>query len=65
MFLYELIKLLDLQDNEYMNLVKYYENKLRNTNRKSFYYNSYLKKILCFNSKRQFIKEIKIKLENN
>lgn len=62
MSLYELIEWLDSQDNEYMSLVKYYENELRNTSQKSFYYNSYLKKILCFNSKRQFIKEIKSKL---
>lgn len=62
MSLYELIEWLDSQDKEYMSLVKYYENELRNTSQKSFYYNSYLKKILCFNSKRQFIKEIKSKL---
>lgn len=44
MSLYELIEWLDSQDNEYMSLVKYYENELINTSQKSFYYNSYLKK---------------------
>lgn len=38
--------------------VQYFEKALRDTDKKSFYYQSYLKNIHKLNSKREFIKEL-------
>lgn len=43
--------------------VKYYEERLRSVDKRSFYYDSYVKAIQKLNAKREMIKEILSKIE--
>ena len=54
----QLINYLSKCEEEFRKEVQELEKKLRNTNKNSFYYNSYLKEIHKLNAKREFIKAI-------
>lgn len=54
----QLINYLRNSEEKFRKEVQELEQKLRNTNKNSFYYNSYLKEIHRLNAKREFIKEI-------
>ncbi len=62
----KIIKITDYLENQEVALrrnVQYFEKQLKNTDKKSFYYNSYLKRIYAINSKRELIKEILMELD--
>lgn len=54
----KIMNYLESQEEVLQRNVQYFEKKLKNTDKKSFYYNSYLKRIHAINSKRELIKEI-------
>ena len=54
----QLINYLRISEEKFRKEVQELEQKLRNTNKNSFYYNSYLKEIHRLNAKREFIKTI-------
>lgn len=54
----QLINYLRISEEKFRKEVQELEQKLRNTNKNSFYYNSYLKEIHKLNAKREFIKAI-------
>lgn len=54
----ELIDYLKEREIELKENVRTYEEKLRQTSRESFYYNSYLKTLHRYRAKRELIKEI-------
>lgn len=54
----QLINYLSKCEENYRKEVQDLENRLRNTNKNSFYHNSYLKEIHRLNAKREFIKTI-------
>lgn len=58
-----LIEYLKEKDKELKENVVNLEEKLRNTSRDSFYYNSHLKTLHRFRAKRELIKEILFKIE--
>lgn len=61
----ELINYLKKEDIDLKENVVNLEEKLRNTSRDSFYYNSYLKTLHRFRAKRELIKEILSKIEKS
>lgn len=60
----KLINYLKHEDKDLKENVVNLEEKLRNTSRDSFYYNSYLKTLHRFRAKRELIKEILSKIES-
>ena len=54
----KLINYLSKCEEEFRKEVRELEKRLRNTNKNSFYYNSYLKEIHKLNAKREYIKTI-------
>ena len=54
----QLEKYLNNREKELSQDVKYYEKQLRNVDKKSFYYDSYVKTIQKLNAKREIIREI-------
>ena len=61
----ELVNYLKSKDTDLKENVVGLEEKLRNTSRDSFYYNSYLKTLHRFRAKRELIKEILSKIEKS
>lgn len=59
----ELIGYLKERETELKENVRAYEEKLRQTPRENFYYNSYLKTLHRYRAKRELIKEILSKIE--
>lgn len=59
----ELIDYLKEREIKLKEDVRTYEEKLRQTSRESFYYNSYLKTLHRYRAKRELIKEILSKIE--
>lgn len=59
----ELIDYLKERESELKENVRTYEEKLRQTPRENFYYNSYLKTLHRYRAKRELIKEILSKIE--
>ena len=58
-----LIDYLKERETELKENVRIYEEKLRQTPRENFYYNSYLKTLHRYRAKRELIKEILSKIE--
>lgn len=54
----QLEKYLNDRENVLREDVKYYEERLRNVDKRSFYYDSYVKAIQKLNAKREMIREI-------
>lgn len=54
----QLEKYLNDRENVLREDVKYYEERLRNVDKRSFYYGSYVKAIQKLNAKREMIREI-------
>lgn len=54
----QLEKYLNDRENVLREDVKYYEERLRNVDKRSFYYDSYVKTIQKLNAKREMIREI-------
>lgn len=59
----ELIEYLKSENVDFKEIVKNYEERLRNTPKDSYYYNSYLKTLHRYRAKRELIKEILSKIE--
>ena len=59
----ELINYLKSEDKDLKENVVNFEEKLRNTSKENFYYNSYLKTLHRYKAKRELIKEILSKIE--
>ena len=61
----ELINYLKSEDKDLKENVVNFEEKLRNTSKENFYYNSYLKTLHRYKAKRELIKEILSKIEKS